>query len=215
MRICISSAIPAKRSKEIPKALSMERIAEILTAYVVKKDMVTEEEREIYKYGYIIALEIALCILTCFVISLTLHTVLEGILFFCIFIPLRSYAGGLHLKSYWSCYLLSCLTFGIIMLLGKTINISTYVMVLLFGVTIIVIYRMYPVENENREVDFVEDRKFKKKLKQFLTADGVLVFLLAGCEMKRYLYVVILTLVMVAITMAIGKYKNNSNRQNG
>ena len=80
----------------------MKKIAKKLADYVIQKGTIEEEEREIYEYGFSIATEMLLCILVCFSISMTLHTFVEGLLFFAIFIPLRSYAGGLHLSNYWS-----------------------------------------------------------------------------------------------------------------
>ena len=146
----------------------MGKIAERLADYIIQKGTIKEEEREIYEYGFSIAIEVLLCVITCFSISMMLHTFVEGILFFVIFIPLRSYAGGLHLSSYWSCFSLSCLTFFIIMLLGKYLTLPIYIALITFFVLEIVIYNLYPVENVNREIDADEDNEFRKRLKQFL-----------------------------------------------
>lgn len=110
----------------------MGKIAERLADYIIQKGTIKEEEREIYEYGFSIAIEVLLCVITCFSISMMLHTFVEGILFFVIFIPLRSYAGGLHLSSYWSCFSLSCLTFFIIMLLGKYLTLPIYIALITF-----------------------------------------------------------------------------------
>lgn len=125
----------------------MEKIAKKLADYVIQKGTIEEEEREIYEYGFSIATEVLLCILFCFSTSMILHTFIEGILFFVIFIPLRSYAGGLHLSNYWSCFSLSCLTFFIIMILGKYLEFPIYIALIIFVLLEIVVYNLYPVEN--------------------------------------------------------------------
>ena len=97
----------------------MERIARLLTKYVIKKGMIREEEQEVYTFGFLSALEMGLSIIVSLFLAAMLHMLFEGILFFVIFIPLRSYAGGLHLEKYWSCFVLSCLTFCAVLCLVK------------------------------------------------------------------------------------------------
>ena len=188
----------------------MKKIAKKLADYVIQKGTIEEEEREIYEYGFSIATEMLLCILVCFSISMTLHTFVEGLLFFAIFIPLRSYAGGLHLSNYWSCFSLSCLTFLSIMLLGKYLDFSIYILLTVFFLSEMVVYSLYPVENMNRTVDVEEDKHFKKRLKQFLIIDGIIAIIFAALNWNKYLHTITMTLVMIAVTMAIGKCKNKS-----
>ena len=180
----------------------MKKIAKKLADYVIQKGTIEEEEREIYEYGFSIATEMLLCILVCFSASMILHTLVEGILFFAIFIPLRSYAGGLHLNNYWSCFSLSCLTFFIIMMLGKYLEFPIYIALE------IVVYNLYPVENINRIVDADEDKQFKKRLKQFLIIDGTLAIVFAMVGRSKYLQTFMFTLVMIVVTMIVGKCKN-------
>lgn len=186
----------------------MKKIAKKLADYVIQKGTIEEEEREIYEYGFSIATEMLLCILVCFSISMTLHTFVEGLLFFAIFIPLRSYAGGLHLSNYWSCFSLSCLTFLIIMMLGKNLEFPIYIALIISFLLEIVVYNLYPVENINRIVDADEDKQFKKRLKQFLIIDGTLAIVFAMVGRSKYLQTFMFTLVMIVVTMIAGKCKN-------
>lgn len=186
----------------------MGQIAKFLTDYVIAKGTVKEDERGMYEYGFLITLEKILCLITCFVISIVLNTISECILFFVIFIPLRSYAGGLHLNNYWSCFSLSCLTFFVIMIMGKYLEISAFVGMIALLFLELVIYNMYPVENINRIVDSDEDKQFKKRLQQFLLVDGIIAIICVFFGKYGYLQTITMTFLMVAVTMAIGKYRN-------
>lgn len=186
----------------------MCKISKFLADYVIQKGTVKEDEREMYEYGFQIAIEAALCVVTCLGISLILHTIPEGILFFVIFVPLRSYAGGLHLNNYWSCFSLSCLTFFIIMMLGKYLEFPIYIALIISFLLEIVVYNLYPVENINRIVDADEDKQFKKRLKQFLIIDGTLAIVFAMVGRSKYLQTFMFTLVMIVVTMIVGKCKN-------
>lgn len=191
----------------------MDKVARFLADYVIRHDTVKEEERGIYEYGFLIALEILLCMITCFVISMIMGAFGEGILFFLVFIPLRSYAGGLHLDSYWSCYSLSCLTFAIILIGVKYCHIPQYLQLAMLFLFEAVIYMLYPVENKNRTVDRDENRQFKKKLQQVLILDGMLAIIFSVLQWNQYLQIVTMTFAMIVTTMTIGKIKNTKTSE--
>ena len=67
---------------------------------------------------------------------------------------------------------------------------------------------MYPVENINRAIDADEDKQFKKRLKQFLVIDGTMAIIFSILGWSKYLNIITMTILMIAITMAIGKCKN-------
>ena len=85
----------------------MNKVAGLLASYIIEKGVVKEEYREVYEYGFTILLEMVSFVVFSVAVSLYLHMVLEGILFFVIFILLRSYAGGLHLNNFYACFVLS------------------------------------------------------------------------------------------------------------
>lgn len=186
----------------------MKRIAEVLTDYVIQKGMIKEEDRELYEYGFIMTIEVGLFVLSCLFVSLYLHMLIEGILFFLIFAPLRSYAGGLHLDKFRSCFILSCLTFSGILLIVRYIHIPMLFSFIALFILEAAVYALYPVENINREVDSEENRFFKKKLKIFLAVDLLLAVICAVLKKECYVFLISVTFFMTVITMILGKYKN-------
>lgn len=187
----------------------MKRLAKALSEYVVHKGVVKEEEYSIYEYGFLIALEIILSLLISLGIAYALHMVVEGILFFIIFIPLRSYAGGLHMEHYWTCLLLSCLTFTAILIVGKFVNLPVFASFLMLVPLMAGVWFMHPVENVNREVDEDEARYFKKQLRNFLLMDTIIAAFCMTFKKEVYLVTITATFFVVAATMVLGKLKNN------
>ena len=169
----------------------MYTIAEKLTDYVIQNGNIKDEERSIYVYGFQVALEQTVCYVICFLGAIFLKAIPEGIIFFIVFVPLRSYAGGLHLNRYWSCLLLSCITFFSICLIFLEI----------------VILKLYPVENINRNVDIYENAQFKKRLKIFLMINIIIGIVFAITKQYIYLNTIFYTIWLITITMVIGKYK--------
>lgn len=186
----------------------MKRIAEGLTDYVIQKGMVKEEDRELYGYGFTITIEVGLFVLFSLFVSLYLHMFQEGILFFIIFAPLRSYAGGLHLDKFHSCFILSCLTFSGILLIVRDTHIPMLFSVIGLFILEAAVYVLYPVENINREVNSEENRYFKKKLKIFLVIDLLLALICVVLKIESYVFLITITFFMIVVTMILGKYKN-------
>lgn len=185
----------------------MDKAAKVLTDYVVKKGVIQKEEQEVYCYGFEIALEAAVSFIASILIASVLHMVLEGILFFVIFIPMRSFAGGLHLDQYWKCFLLSCATFFITLIFVKMTEIPPVVSMILILLMMFGIYGLYPVENQNRQVDTEENLYFRKQLIKYLIIDFGITL---GCyflKKEKAISVIAVTFVMIAVTMLIGKWK--------
>ncbi len=183
----------------------MEKISEWLTDYVIDSGLVRQENREAYQYGFLTGLELLLSVIVCVVITVPLKTGFGGILFFAIFIPLRSFAGGLHLNHYLTCLILSCLTYLAVLLAAKYSVIDLNLSVLLSICLMIAIRLLYPVEHSNRPVDESENRRFLYCLNRFLIVDSCILVCVAFFKKMFCVRVILYTLLLIVTTMLIGK----------
>lgn len=186
----------------------MKRISRFLTNYVIDKGIVGQEDREVYEYGFTVAIEIGIFAFICIIITVCMGMYLEGILFFGVFVPLRSYAGGLHLKRYYSCLILSVLTFGGILWIARSICLPAILSDAISIVSLLGIYMLYPVENSNREVDIEENRYFRRKLIVYLITDAIIILLFNIFCLDRGIVVGSFTLLIIFLTMILGKCAN-------
>jgi len=183
----------------------MQRIGQKLTEYIFSKGLIQEEEKEIYDFGFQAALESAAGIGISIFLAALCGMVVEGILFYAIFIPLRSYAGGLHLKHFSACLIFSCLTHLSVLILSRYLSLSVtgaFFMTILF---IFSIWIQYPSEHVNRPVDEEEDKYFRKKLRKYLLADIIAAVLFFRFQQETCMILMALTLFLVSVTMALGK----------
>ena len=201
----------------------MRKVAKLLTDYVIKKSMVDEADREVYEYGFVITLEVGLFLVASLFIALKLDMVLEGIFFFVIFSPLRSYAGGLHLEKFWICFVLSCLTYITTLLVVKNLCLHEFVSLIVLFALEVFVYVLYPVENRNREINeeenkaYYEDVNIKNELKlrdmiQKLPKFCMDFFIGIVCtifEKDSYFLELNIIFLIVVITMLIGKCRNH------
>lgn len=107
-------------------------------------------------------MEMFCCFITCPAIALSLHMILEFIVFTCIFALLRTYAGGVHLNNFWSCYVCSVIVQTAVQIVSNIymlpIDIAWRVLVIVN--ILILIYA--PVETVNHELESDEKRHCKK-----------------------------------------------------
>lgn len=186
----------------------MAKLNKKLADYIIQKDMASESDREMYEYAFEITAEVGVFAVACVVLALCLHMFWEGILFFIIFIPLRSYAGGLHMKTFISCFCLSCLVFSGVLLAARYLEVPGCFSITILLLLEIIVYKLYPVENANRDVDEEENVYFKRKLKVFLLLDYMIAVICLILRNDRYLLVIAVTFLLIVVTMIAGKCKN-------
>ena len=87
----------------------MENISKKLSDLLLENHYIEKSQYPIYQYGLQMAFEIGFSFISSIIICCICGKIIEGIIFFITFIPLRSYLGGFHMKSYIACYICSCI----------------------------------------------------------------------------------------------------------
>ncbi|MDE5777975.1 MAG: accessory gene regulator B family protein [Lachnospiraceae bacterium] len=85
----------------------MEELANQLTNYILTKNVIKEEDYEIYRYGFQVGMELSLCISVCIIAAGYMRMLPECTLLMAVLFLQRAYVDGLHMKKFWSCFLLS------------------------------------------------------------------------------------------------------------
>ena len=129
----------------------MEYISKKLTDYILNKGMITEELTEVYEYGFQCFLEFSLSTLCSIIIAIFLNMLPECLFFFLIFIPMRSFGGGVHMKTYLACFIGSCLLLTSTMLAVKYLSVPIY---FFFGI----VYNFCYLSYDNQTCESSESR---------------------------------------------------------
>ena len=185
----------------------MERLAIKFTDYLIHKGVILQENRNIYQFGFQVGFEVVLNTVISILIAIICKMEVECIVFFLVFIPLRSYAGGLQLDSYFKCMVCSCLSLLFILLIVKYININSVLMICTVAFSIIIIKIIKPVEHINRPVSRKKYREFVKKLNITLMVLAVTSTIFFVLEMNRILFTIAVTMFFMAIILFLGKIK--------
>lgn len=185
----------------------MERIAKRLTAYIIGKGIVAESEEKIYLYGFQMGLELIFNLIVSILIAIKMDMLPQAAIFFIVFIPIRSYAGGFHFEQYLHCFILSVVTYVGVLELSQILTIAGEIHIVADVVLLILVRYLFPVQNVRRMIDEDEKRYFSKKLQQILVAEFVLIVVLLVLKKEDLLAVVNLTLVLIVVSMIAGKIK--------
>ena len=193
----------------------MKQLSEKLTKYVIKTGAIPEELYTIYQYCFQIGLEMLCCFITCLFIAIYLHMISKFVVFTVIFILLRTYAGGVHLNSFLSCYLCSVVVQTVVLITSGIYQFSipwTWIIIVICSVLIL---KYAPVETMNRELNSDE-----KLYCQKITIEIIAVIILfAVCCMLGGIHeitsLIAWTVIVVWISQYIGaiKYKIEKSKE--
>ncbi len=183
----------------------MEHLSIVLTEYIFKKGIIDKKSYEIYQYGFQCFLEVSASTICSIIIALLLHMLSECLFFFLLFIPMRSFGGGLHLKTYFSCFVGSCLILTSSLLIVKYVTIPMPVSFMLYVLCAIIILNIGPVDHPNREVDSQENHIFTKRTHFTLLFSVILAVIFAVTGNTRYMFLQAIVFAFICITALIGR----------
>lgn len=174
----------------------MEKIAEKITKILLKNKYIEKSMYEIYEYGLMMFLEIILSFSTSVLICCAMGMIWEGIIFFLFFIPIRSYLGGLHMKSYLSCFFYSVMAIIIILLMVKYISVKVLISIII--VTICEVVILIVAYKEKRKCE--EGKEFFLKVVSIIIITESISFVLFFSNNGKMLFLVACTYLLVTLS---------------
>lgn len=188
-----------------------ERIAKKL----VQNNTILSENKPVYQYGIQQGFTIGLNLLTTFVIGLVFKMIVESFLFLAVYIPLRSFAGGVHAKTANRCYVYSTIMIIAELLVIKFFPFGIFIGSCLNFISGTIIFLLAPVETTNKKLDELEKQVYKKRARIILIVELIIQFLIALTSWNNIMMCFSLAFVSLSLVMLAGIIKNNhNNKQN-
>lgn len=122
-----------------------------------------------------------------------------ALIFFCL---IRLFAGGYHAKTYWGCFFISLVIFGIIIVVGKYISFNNNILILLLVISFILVCIFSPVDNINKRIKSKERRL---KLKYCSIIITLSLSLLCYFLPYKFLNTAVVSIISATILMMVGK----------
>lgn len=167
--------------------------------------------QEKYVELYIVAMQSALAMLlngiTTLVIGYLSGMWWYSVILLAAFMFLRSYAGGYHARGYVSCYLESCILLTAILLFMKYFILKRNLVSglwFLFLASIVVIFLLAPLADENKPISEKETVVFKRRARILLILETMISAILAALQID-YCYAVMMAVVLSALMLLLHK----------
>lgn len=194
-----------------------EKLAKKTTNLLINKEIINHNDREIYEYSFEVVISDIMYLIIAITTALITNTLIEEIIFLIGFLSIRKYAGGYHANTYAMCHLLSWINqLAMILLLHYTPSvIIKHIIVALSCTSILIVYILAPIENENRMFTTEERKRFKKgsRITVVIIIMAALILYMANLPYK-YPYALLLGVFSVSMSLIAGKVKY-SNRKAG
>ncbi|HIV86193.1 MAG TPA: accessory gene regulator B family protein [Candidatus Monoglobus merdigallinarum] len=148
-------------------------IAGSMALFFYKKDLIKEDEIEVYEYGAELLCSTLLNVLGIAVLMCVLGTYFETLLYFAAFSPVRVTAGGYHAKTHLRCFLMSAGVYLLSMLL-LNIPLPLPVPAAAGAAMTAAVIIFAPAEHRNRALTGDERAAFRRRAVVFAAAAAVL-----------------------------------------
>lgn len=183
-------------------------ISEKLIGFMLRNEIISYDDQEIYLYGLQQGLIILGNLLTVVIIAYYFNSVFECVIFLISYIPLRSYAGGYHTKNSLSCYMFSIIMIFIFIFSTKFFFWNGLGLAGITLVSALIITLLAPVEDFNKRLN-----KYERHIYRIITY--IILWVLMG--MNLFFWILEYEKVSVSLTLSIaisacmlagGKVKN-------
>ena len=178
------------------------------TEYLIKNNIIEEKRREIYAYGLNQLIVYLYNFLTVIIVGWIFGMVWQSIAFTVFYMMIRPYAGGYHARTPKMCYVFSLIMIIAVLFLIKIIPLNGLLYLLIYAFSSIVIFKLSPVEDENKPLDDIERVVFRKRAikSHIILSLCCLIFWFVG--LKELSPCVVLALFVLSIMLVLGEIKN-------
>ena len=193
------------------------KIAEVIVNKQLKYATISEEDKEIYKYGYTLAIGTVVNVLLAFIIGLFLRKVLFVFSFLFLFIPLRSFCGGWHAASSLNCTIISNAIIFCVTLVQKNhwLGDNYPLLLILDIVCIFLIVLCKPQDSKSKIMSNKEKERCQKIVKIQLLLHFIITLLLFCNHYSSGVQLFLLVHIVQAILLWCGKWKNEIEKRKG
>lgn len=187
----------------------ISKLSAKIAKYLCATDVITEEDKDLYSYGFFVILSRILFLMVSAILGIILHVAIESLVFFVLFCLIRSYAGGIHASSELKCtvYTTSALLICILVikiLMQYNLDYLLLVMLILSSICILALSPLDSLEKPLSE----QEKKHYRKVTWIITGLIVLLTLIFYIlELKSVSNSCVISLALESILLVTGKLK--------
>ncbi len=195
----------------------MDKIADFLTGYYIRKNTISKEMAEIYCYGFKLIIADIINFSLIILLGILLNRIIDSGVFLITLCGLRQFCGGFHAKTFWLCRLSMICTYCSVIILTNILsahtNICLGVTIALNIIAIIFVSVYAPIEHADKPLSV--EQKRNNRIKSIITSCILSIISISFVAMGIKLGVTIsITLTAVMFFMLVGMVLKKGGKQN-
>lgn len=154
-----------------------------ITQKLIAKGTITEDERELYVYGFFVLLSTLMYFLLTLVLGLIAGCFLESVIFFAAFQFIRKYAGGYHASTETRCEIFSSVTIAVSIGLIRLADIYEFhnALLIISAAAAACIFLLCPLDTPEKPLS-------EKEFKYFRRISWLILAVIAAVIILSYLF---------------------------
>lgn len=181
--------------------------SERLSNKMVDKGIVPKEDVDLYRYGIENGIIVAGNLLASVVFGIATGRLGMVLVFLLFYVTLRSYSGGIHSRSKLNCFILSMLILLVpVYTYQWFFEVVEEPWIIIMGIiSFLSIWMLSPLESENKPLDEMEQRVYKKVSRVTVMVQSGILVALFSLDLKEYFYAGYSSMILVAVFVILGK----------
>ncbi|MBS4933455.1 MAG: accessory gene regulator B family protein [Clostridiales bacterium] len=168
----------------------IQKIVDVLINKQLQNYTMTDEDKRIYRYGYVLLCEVILNLVISLSIGIVFSKLKEIIFFLGVYIPLRSFCGGWHADKIWKCTVISS---AILLLqvcgIENIVNhLSIREMWIIFALNMIFVFLLAPVETKMKKISQNEKQIYRRKIKLILVLHLIIMIISTRFGVSEFVF---------------------------
>ena len=200
---------PAESARSIEALQEQQVMATTLAERIVRKliavSVVEEGDRELYIYGFFLLITRFYFFLATIAFGCFLKIPCESVIFYIVFILLRSYAGGIHAKTETACTIWTTLAMATATAFIKILECTSAKIPVCFLLCNICILTFSPLDSGEKPLDIEDRRRYQKICVLLLLIFDVVALVANYLAFPVLYYPVICGICLEAVLLSIGK----------
>lgn len=184
----------------------ISKISNIIVEAQINAKAINNEDRSIYQYGYILAIETLLNMLVGAVVGIVLKSIDTVVIFWMVYIPLRSFCGGWHANKSWQCMIVSNLV--LVLVIGLEENVMTEIsyifIVAVVSLFAVFIALMSPVDTQSKKITVDERVRYRR-----ISVIIMVIELAVGLFIRKVQIITFLSYAILTISLLAQKLINS------
>ncbi len=170
----------------------MEKFVDKIISKQLEEKIISRDEINIYRYGYMLVYEVVVNMIIAVVIAQVSGEWLLIALFFVIYIPLRSFCGGWHADKFWKCTIYSNMIIVVMLVIKDTVidMNNVFLLISIFGVCSVCILSLAPMGTITKPISKDEKKLYSKKIRIIMSIQVIIYVIMIIIKCYEMLYLI-------------------------